>query len=322
MSLTRCPNAECQTTFRVTPEQLSARGGKVRCGQCQQVFNALEHLIETETAQPLLAQAPSAPADHASSLEAVPQVDSAAIADFDDTIPEMGSTPELADTPAGEDRLEPVLDLADQELPAEPDTLIAEGATPPPVLIDPEDPILPRETTAIPGYSKWAESPLAGGVPLMTEPARRPAWPFALAITVLAVALLAQMGHHFRSDLVIALPSLRPALTALGWDIPLPRQADLVSIEASDLQADGSRNQLVLQATLKNRAAYGQDLPALELALTDANDGVLSRRVFLPAEYLTDANAAFPANGEIAVRLWIEARELAPAGYRLYVFYP
>ncbi|MEI7432495.1 MAG: zinc-ribbon domain-containing protein, partial [Betaproteobacteria bacterium] len=41
---TRCPN--CQTTFRVTPEQLKARAGKVRCGQCQTVFNALDSLLE------------------------------------------------------------------------------------------------------------------------------------------------------------------------------------------------------------------------------------------------------------------------------------
>ena len=50
MILTRCPQPECQTTFRVTPEQLKARGGKVRCGQCQHVFNALEHLLDGDIA--------------------------------------------------------------------------------------------------------------------------------------------------------------------------------------------------------------------------------------------------------------------------------
>ncbi len=42
--LTRCPS--CATHFRVTPEQLKARSGRVRCGQCQNVFNALDSLIE------------------------------------------------------------------------------------------------------------------------------------------------------------------------------------------------------------------------------------------------------------------------------------
>lgn len=44
MILARCP--ECSTTFRVRPEQLRARQGRVRCGQCSHAFNALETLIE------------------------------------------------------------------------------------------------------------------------------------------------------------------------------------------------------------------------------------------------------------------------------------
>ena len=42
--LTRCP--ACATHFRVTAEQLKARSGRVRCGACQHVFNALDSLIE------------------------------------------------------------------------------------------------------------------------------------------------------------------------------------------------------------------------------------------------------------------------------------
>lgn len=51
MILARCP--ACSTTFRVRPEQLRARQGRVRCGQCQHAFNALETLVEeTPSAQP------------------------------------------------------------------------------------------------------------------------------------------------------------------------------------------------------------------------------------------------------------------------------
>jgi predicted Zn finger-like uncharacterized protein len=42
--LTRCP--ACATHFRVTPDQLKLRAGRVRCGECQHVFNALDTLIE------------------------------------------------------------------------------------------------------------------------------------------------------------------------------------------------------------------------------------------------------------------------------------
>ena len=45
---TRCPH--CGTTFRVKPEQLRARNGRVRCGHCQAPFNALESLIDDPNA--------------------------------------------------------------------------------------------------------------------------------------------------------------------------------------------------------------------------------------------------------------------------------
>ena len=41
--LTRCPH--CQATFKVQDQHLSAAGGKVRCGSCLEVFNALESLV-------------------------------------------------------------------------------------------------------------------------------------------------------------------------------------------------------------------------------------------------------------------------------------
>lgn len=45
MSLvTRCPS--CTTAFRATPEQLSAREGRVRCGKCATVFDGIKALVE------------------------------------------------------------------------------------------------------------------------------------------------------------------------------------------------------------------------------------------------------------------------------------
>ncbi len=46
---TRCP--ECQSLYRLTPEQLRIARGKVRCGQCSNVFDALEALVERSEGQ-------------------------------------------------------------------------------------------------------------------------------------------------------------------------------------------------------------------------------------------------------------------------------
>lgn len=43
--ITACP--ACQTQFEVTDEQLQAYAGKVRCGECNHVFDARSHLVVT-----------------------------------------------------------------------------------------------------------------------------------------------------------------------------------------------------------------------------------------------------------------------------------
>ena len=60
--LTQCPH--CQATFKVQDQHLNAAGGKVRCGSCLEVFNALENLTDTSVkasppAQPVPAPAPT-----------------------------------------------------------------------------------------------------------------------------------------------------------------------------------------------------------------------------------------------------------------------
>jgi predicted Zn finger-like uncharacterized protein len=44
---TECP--QCETTFRVTSADLRRAGGKVRCGECNSVFSALDSLADAES---------------------------------------------------------------------------------------------------------------------------------------------------------------------------------------------------------------------------------------------------------------------------------
>ena len=53
--ITRCP--QCETTFRVIPDQLKLAQGWVRCGRCTRVFEADQHLFELPVA-PLPEPAP------------------------------------------------------------------------------------------------------------------------------------------------------------------------------------------------------------------------------------------------------------------------
>jgi predicted Zn finger-like uncharacterized protein len=53
---TRCTS--CGTAFRVQPAQLSARGGKVRCGKCGNVFDGVKALVAESAAPDAQAQTP------------------------------------------------------------------------------------------------------------------------------------------------------------------------------------------------------------------------------------------------------------------------
>lgn len=66
--VTRCP--ACRTAFRLVADQLRLRQGLVRCGQCDTVFDAREHLIEVPAPAPSAASAPSNPSAAAVTMAA------------------------------------------------------------------------------------------------------------------------------------------------------------------------------------------------------------------------------------------------------------
>lgn len=334
---TRCPR--CQTIFRITPEQLRARGGKVRCGNCQAVFNALETLVEEPVAVPPPTEIRPPEVDiplpePMPEIEPVPAVEPTPETESEpepDPAPAPEAKPERAPEPELEPLPEPQPEAEEQSEEAASKTPAVEES---PRDETPEETtqaareaglVAARELAETPGYNRWAagtlaSNPLAG----LESEHHRAKWPFVLASVILTLCLLLQLASYFRTELTQRMPSLEGAYAALGVDVPLPRLVDQVSIETSDLQSDNARGLLVLQATLKNRANFAQAWPALELTLTDTHDAVVARRVLEAPDYLPPkANPeAFAANSETSLRLWIETKDVAAAGYRLYVFYP
>ncbi len=358
---TRCP--ACGTIFRVTSGQLRSKAGKVRCGQCQQVFNAFDHLlsdVSAETALPegelqtakaetelqieIVPASPAVAAPIHSSLDADATIVARAIEDALDAVVPMPSLEEVPpaapETPTAAVHEEKAANF-DETLLATPPQEVEEITLPPAEpfeeAID-ESPevstqvardaglVAVRELTDTSAYNRWAAGALASdGVGGFEEDsARRPTWLFVLFALLLTLGLAAQWLYHYRTQAVLRMPALAALYEMANIEIPLPREADLVVIESSDLQYDNGRNLFVLQATLRNRARYAQAWPTLELTLTDTNDNVVARRVMYAAHYLPPGTAqdAFSANGEVAVRLWIDAKDLGAVGYRLYLFYP
>jgi len=294
MTFTRCPI--CHTLFRVTAEQLEARGGRVRCGQCANVFNALEHPGEMEAG-----------------AAAVPVREEVAPEDFgQEALPAVLVSNRREAMPAQEEVL-PVVHGSDERVEPVIRSELDESAPMAPFAVD------------------WKEDAAASAnefVPSVPPPRPATAWPWVTAMALLGFLALLQAAWVFRADLAMAYPELRPGFVAwcedLGCDMPLPRESVQIGIEASDLRP-AREGLLKLSATLRNRAAFPQAFPDLELTLTDTDDKALARRVFTPKDFLpakADPNAGFAANGDLPISLTLDTTPIAAAGYRLYVFYP
>jgi predicted Zn finger-like uncharacterized protein len=257
---TRCPS--CGTAYRIYPEQLEAREGHVRCGQCSTVFDARAALLSEPESNP-------APFDQSSfaRAEEIAQVEAVVAQEVAPSLP-----------PARE------ISLAESESDFD--------------------------------FGPRLESRLSAGL-----------WTVGCFSLVLLLAL--QLGFVYRGELATRAPALRPWLQAvcrpLGCTVPLVGYANLISIESSELAAErGATGLFTLVAVLRNRAAFTQAHPALELTLTDLQDRPLARRVLAPKDYLEDVSvrdAGFAGNSEYNLRVHIDAAELGAAGYRLYAFY-
>lgn len=157
-------------------------------------------------------------------------------------------------------------------------------------------------------------------------PRRR--WPWLVASLLLLLLLAAQAVYFYRIDIAARLPGLKLALnnycSLLACTIPLPQRPELMSIESSDLEADPQQaNVITLSALLHNRAAFTQAYPSLELSLTDTEEKIVARRIFVPEEYLkigTEEKLGLAANREISIKLRLNTADINPAGYKLFLF--
>ena len=348
LQFTRCPG--CATVYRVTDAQLALREGQVRCGHCRAVFDATAHRVDlAPTALP--AGGSAHPEDdelargratvtlrEASALEAPEREAEAAKPDDAQataTVEQEGDAEQAASTEppvevkqAAEEEQEPAAE-------ASPASDVSPSEVSPPEVSGLDE----GEPAPSPAPAEGAasdDSPLdiaeleAARAALRPRRSTRSGKAFyAIALAVLVAGLLVQLAALFRDDVVARIPQAAAALDVLCRALICrtgpQRDAGVLSIEGSDLQADPAhRGLLVLTATLRNRADRAVAWPDLELTLTDASDQAVVRRVLTPDDYLA-AGAQAPglaAHSERQVKLFLDASATRQAGYRLYLFYP
>ena len=330
----------------------------MRCGKCETVFDALASLTQ-RTDQDGLRQStpvtfdagPETPfANSGFQTERVPMAGAAESAPRTETVPAAETTESAgtgdADGTLAAEAAESVYGGSSTSAHSADEAQAPQTGVAWPV-IDPVDFPAPEVSakSAFPETPGTLESPAFTGppepirspqpAPTAPPPAfdfgpraavRRSRWWTPLA-GVFLLALLGQATYYFRGAIAFLIPETKPYIfevcAELGCEIPLPRRAELISIETSDLQADPTNpGIIVLAATLRNRAAFPQTFPALELTLTNERDQPLARRVLQAGDYLADKTEAFEGSSEKQIRLNIEAGSVKASGYRLYLFYP
>jgi predicted Zn finger-like uncharacterized protein len=273
----------CRTVFRVTPAQLALREGQVRCGHCRRVFDGTANLIQ-------LARSPAFAGD------------------------EETPTGPLTVTLRSAQALEPV---AETPAPA--------ATAPSPIAAAPSPMRTPRT-----GEEEPVDYDHRFAWDRPRKRSRRRTALYVAAIVVLSLAFVVQLALHYRDALAAHFPQARPLLirgcALAGCTVRPLREIAGLSIDASDLQADPAhKGLLVLTATIRNRASYPVAHPHLELTLTDAQDRVVVRRALAPQEYAggtADLDAGIAGNGEVSVKLFVDASATSQSGYRVYLFYP
>lgn len=301
--LTQCPN--CETRFRVTSEILRVAQGQVRCGRCHAQFDALESLVEEgvpedSVVEPLDETPAEAqePAQESITLEGRHiEITGTYLAPgdlSDDAEPQIHHrTTEawVAEewTEADDDAVAPVATtvaadqaIADQdEWPSAATTLAA--AT------DYSDFDAPDAETS-------TESPDAEEFELLAPRRPRTRLVWKLLALPLALALGAQIVHHYRAELArhprLGEPTLR-LYEVLGLRLTPDWNLHAYEIKQWGILSDPTHpGTLKVRASVTNRAAFAQPYPLLKLVLEDRWGDQVRVREFEPSEYLDPAVAS------------------------------
>lgn len=331
--------------FKVVPDQLRISDGWVRCGQCDEVFDAKAYL------QPALGTTPASVP-----IESPEVMDWAGILETDTTAPALsiplefpGTEPPDAPVTAKPSELDPIPSAFAFDTHRVDADDLAPVASDVASVVDPFD--------AVPGEDAFqtATSEIRSGLdnipvgtlattPIAREPdppqflKQQPAKPAkggrlghvsAIALSVLlVVTLVGQAVVQERDRIIATAPSLMawlgPTCEVLGCKISPLQQIESIVIDHSSF-SKGQSEGYVLGFAVKSTALTEVAIPSLELTLTDMQDRAVVRRVFSPRELGYQKSVLSPG-GEWSASVPVDVKSTEESerisGYRLLAFYP
>ncbi len=338
MSLaTRC--TACGTVFRVVQDQLKVSEGWVRCGRCNDVFNALDGLFDLER---------DPPPDRGAPKVGEPVVIAAGRArghdvDIDIDVEEPVSHPDL-ELPMGEETGLPAMmsphDSGQQSTPAgrvsERDRLEFPDAQfdsdmPADDIIQLRSPAVELESTSVAARNSQAAA-FAEAPEFVRHAQRRERWRSPAmrmlqgsALLLLVAALGLQIVHHYRNAIAARWPVTDAVLTTwcglVGCTLEAPSRIEDIAVESTALTRASGPDAFNLAVMLHNRGGLSVAFPSVDLTLTDANGQLIARRMLSPHEFRA-ASAMIKPGADSALQVTLVAGGARVTGYTVEVFYP
>ena len=274
---TRCP--ECKTVFRLSAEQVSAAGGRVRCGECDADFSSLEHIVALPTWVYEMEDGQSA--DSTSPVQHASHVIASLRNKGEQHASDMATrTPVAPPAKQGNNGLQVAEQQEQNDAPDNGESTATPPARPMQLQLDTRD-IQRDESTP--------------GVPLQIitkERNRRRHRNTAWGVGIVLLLALLPLHHLYYERLDYAQdPTWRPwiaRLCAITGCEPEPlRIPDMIRLGTHTVQSHPRyQNSLLITATLKNEGEYAQPYPKVEFTMTDVQQRPVAARIFTPEQYL------------------------------------
>jgi len=196
------------------------------------------------------------------------------------------------------------------------------------------DPIQ-SETEAPVKESPMVDIPIETPMPVVSVPLTPPVWQpvsppssaLAVVVMLLASAVLLAQVLVFQRDKLVAMnlsvsPFFKTVCQVLGCRVDWPKEPDKVAIDSTNFKQLAD-DQYSFTLSVKNQAAYFLGSPALELTLTNDEEGDVVRKVWL-AEELDLPTVLKPLRTQTVEMVFSVEEPLAGKinGYRALLFYP
>jgi len=161
----------------------------------------------------------------------------------------------------------------------------------------------------------------------VAQPANEPSAALSVVVSVMAVLLLGLQVALFQRDKLVAMnTSVAPIFNAIcqtvGCRVDWPKETDKVAIDSTHFKQLGE-DKFSFTLSVKNQAPYFLGMPALELTLTNNEQGDVVRKVWLPQE-LGLPNMLKPKRSQTVEMVFAVDEPWAGKinGYRALLFYP